>query len=302
VSIAGVQSANRHLKAETSKSWTLGLVVEPAADLSAQLDFYSIRIDGQIVTGGDFVNVRGSNFSPIDQVQPNGSTALVVPPVAPIAYGEISYINANSTLTNGVELGLRLRRRIGDVGELRSDFMVTTMTRYDMTIGGVTYHLAGTHGPFSFSGDTGNPRTRIQWTNTLAHGPWQLTGTLNYIGSFGVTDPSAVAFTGTPQDTCLEALTNSGGMAGTAYANALANGRVPAALKCRVRAFATVDAAGRYAATKQLSVQASILNLFNAGAPRDWATYGGSGAPYNPALHLAGAVGRFCSLGATYTF
>jgi iron complex outermembrane receptor protein len=69
-----------------------------------------------------------------------------------------------------------------------------------------------------------------------------------------------------------------------------------------VHSFTTVDLAVRYAATRQFSAQLSILNVFNSMPPRDWATYGGSGAPYNPALHLSGAIGRFFTLGASYAF
>ena len=43
--------------------------------------------------------------------------------------------------------------------------------------------------------------------------------------------------------------------------------------------------------------------LFNAQPPLDLATYGGGGgAAYDPAMHRAGAVGRFYLLGATYRF
>jgi iron complex outermembrane receptor protein len=45
-----------------------------------------------------------------------------------------------------------------------------------------------------------------------------------------------------------------------------------------------------------------VLNLFNHGAPLDWATYGGGAAPYNPSLHQQGAIGRFTTIGASYTF
>ena len=91
-------------------------------------------------------------------------------------------------------------------------------------------------------------------------------------------------------------------MNGAPYASQLGSGVVPEGVKCRVNAFTTLDFYGRYELSKRFSLHASIVNVLNAGAPEDWGTYGGSGAPYNPAFHLQGAVGRFLSIGAKYQF
>jgi iron complex outermembrane receptor protein len=242
--------------------------------------------------------VRGTNFTPIEQVQPDGSTLLVVPPVAPLAYVQFGYINANSTATSGFDVGVRFRGKVKDLGSFRSDLTVSYIAKYDLTVDGVTYHLAGTHGPFIVSGDTGNPRTRAQWANTFERGPWQITGTLNYTSSYGVTDPSAGMVT------CLDALANSGGAASVPYQGVLANGVIPNGVGCRVRSFTTFDAYLRYEISRQFSIHASVLNLFNASAPEDWATYGGAegAVPWNPSFHAQGAIGRFFSIGATYSF
>jgi iron complex outermembrane receptor protein len=168
----------------------------------------------------------------------------------------------------------------------------------------VTYHLAGTHGPFFYSGDTGNPRSRVQWSNTIGHESWSVTGTMNYIDAFNVTDPSAVAFGQAPQDTCLSALSNGGGAAGLYYANALAAGVIPSGVSCSVPHYITFDLYGHYEVGKHLEVHGSVLNVFNEKAPLDWVTYGGALGlvPWNPSLHLQGAIGPFYSLGVTYKF
>lgn len=299
VSVGTIQSTNKDLKPETSTSFTLGLIFEPVKDFSATLDFYQIEMKNQIVAGSASTFTRGSDFTPIPQVQPDGSTALVTPPVAPIAYNSVSYVNANSTKTNGVDLGLRYRHRFDGVGELRSEFMVSHMNTYDVTIDGVTYKLAGTHGPSIVSGDTGNPKTKIQWSNTFERGPWQVTGAINYVSSFDVTDPAGLAMgaSSEPMDTCEGALANQGGVASTALIP-------PANVSCKVASFTTFDLSGRWDVTKQFSMFASIRNLFNRKAPLDWATYSNPGtlAPYNPSLHGAGAIGRYFTLGAQYTF
>jgi iron complex outermembrane receptor protein len=299
VSVGTIQSTNKDLKPETSTSFTLGFIVEPVKDFSATLDFYQIEMKNQIVAGSSSTFTRGSDFTPIPQVQPDGSTALVTPPVAPIAYYSVTYVNANSTKTNGVDLALRYRHRFEGVGELRSEFMVSHMNKYDVTIDGVTYKLAGTHGPSIVSGDTGNPKTKIQWSNTFERGPWQLTGTINYISSFDVTDPAGLAMGASSEamDTCEGALANQGGVASTALIP-------PENVSCKVASFTTFDLSGRWNVSKQFSLFASVRNVFNRKAPLDWATYANPGglAPYNPSLHSAGAIGRYFTLGASYTF
>ena len=304
LNVGTVQGTNPALKPETSKSFTLGMIVEPVKDFSATLDLYSIEIDHQIVAGSSQDAVRGTNFTPIPYVNADGSTSLVAPPSAPIAYYQVAYVNANTTKTTGLDLGLQFRHKFQDVGDLKSDFMVTYMNKYDLTIDGVTYHLAGTHGPFITSGDTGNPKTRFQWANTFARGPWQVTGTVNYVGSFSVTDPSSIATAGEPADTCLDALSNNGGAASLYYGGVLANNEIPAGVSCKVKSFTTFDVSGKYEISKQLSIHGAIMNLFNASAPLDWATYGGAlgAVPWNPSLHLAGAIGRYFNVGMTYNF
>ena len=252
VAVPTLQGTNPNLKPETSKSFTLGVIVEPFKDFSATLDLYSIEIDNQIVSGGPTTVVRGNNLTPLLEYQADGTTALVTPPVAPILYQTISYINANTTKTDGADVGFELRHRWDGVGDLKSQATWSFTRRYDLTIDGVTYSLAGTHGPSITSGDTGNPKSRVQWSNTFARGSWQVTGTLNYISSFNVTDPSATAFGQSPMTTCLDSLTNQGGAAGTNYAGVLGSGIIPAAVGCTVKHFTTFDLYGRFDVTKKL--------------------------------------------------
>jgi iron complex outermembrane recepter protein len=294
VQAGSLLGSNPALKPETSKSLNLGVVFEPSKNVSLSVDFYSIQIDGQIVIGSDTSTVRGNNFTPIGQVQPDGSIALVAPLVAPIAYYRIGYVNANRTKTSGVDVDLKLRHRFEGFGNLSSDFMVTYMNRYDLTIDGVTYKLAGTHGPILVSGDTGNPKTRIHWANTFARGLWSVTGTINHVGSFDLTDPSLGI------NDCVAGL--SIGSAAAAHANQLGNGIVPEGVSCKVASFTTMDLSAKYDFNKQLSVQLSVLNALNKGAPVDWGTYAGSGKPFNPTLHARGAIGRYFTVKATYNF
>ena len=301
VNIPGQQGTDPNLKPETSKAFTLGIIWEPLKDFSTTFDFYSIEVDDQIVSGGPSVTVRGNNLAPLPQYQADGSTRLVTPPAAPIAYTTISFINANTTKTSGFDLGFDYHHRF-DSGTFKSRAIWSYTNKYDLTIDGVTYKLAGTHGPFFYSGDTGNPKTRIQWSNTFARDKWEVTGTFNYIGSFNVTDPSSIAFIGAAQDTCINALNNSGGAASIDYLNQLSGGTIPSAVSCNVAHFLTLDLNARIDINNKFSVHASLLNALNEKAPLDWATYGGAlgAVPFNPSLHTQGAIGPFFTLGATF--
>jgi hypothetical protein len=55
--------------------------------------------------------------------------------------------------------------------DLQVDLTVSYIAKYDLTVDGVTYHLAGTHGPFVVSGDTGNPRHVLNGPIRSSAGP-----------------------------------------------------------------------------------------------------------------------------------
>ena len=287
-------TANRNLAPETSTSYGIGFVVRPVDEIGVTLDYFSIDVRNQIVIGSNQVAVRGTNLTPIPQLQADGTFVSVAPPVAPIAYYQLGYINANSTKTSGVDLHVRARRRLNDLGTLSSDLTLTYVLKYDLEVEGVVYHLAGTHGPFSVSGDSGNPRMRVSWVNTFERERWSVTGTLNYIGRFDLTDPSAGL------NDCAAGLSIGAGH--SPYANQIQSGIIPSGVSCRVAAFTTFNLVAAFDLTKQWRLQASVLNLFDAGAPADWATYGGAGRPYNRVLHSAGGVGRMFGVEARYVF
>ena len=297
VNVGTIQSTTPSLKPETSSAFTLGVIFEPTKNLSLSIDFFQIKLKDQIVTdtSSDPTIVRGTNFTPLPQTQASGPPIDVVPSVAPIAYQTAGYINANSTKVAGVDIGVQYKFRIEGIGEYKTDFLWSYMPKYDITIDGVTYKLAGTHGPFVISGDTGNPKSRIQWSNSLSQGGWSVTGTINYISSFNLTDPSF------GYNTCYDAL--DGNLASTIFSVEYSDGKVPAATSCKVASFTTFDLYARYQLAKNFSVHGSVTNLFDRKFPKDWNTYGGQTyAPYNPSMHSAGAIGRYFNIGASYTF
>jgi len=68
---------------------------------------------------------------------------------------------------------------------------------------------------------------------------------------------------------------------------------IPSAVSCKVQHFTTFNLYGKWDVTDHLNLHGSITNLFDTKAQLDWATYGGApgAVPWNPSLHLQGAIG-----------
>jgi iron complex outermembrane receptor protein len=293
-----LQTTNPDLSPEKSKSYTLGVIYEPMRGLNMTLDYYNIKISNLVVTraGNDpsFVPtwVRGP-IAPIDIATGVGSsTAVGLPQAGPILYAESPYINAGSNETHGIEADVRYRWRLAnDMGTVSAGLSAAHTFGYKTTVAGETYQLAGTQGPSSVGGATGNPKDRAQFTLGYNRGPLDVTATVNYTSGFSTIDPAL------GETDCATTAEHVGG-------RLYFSGLVQPDQFCRVASFTTTNLNLQYKLTENLALRAAILNVFDKKAPYDVATYGNSGAgtSYNASLHQAGAIGRFFSLGVNYAF
>jgi iron complex outermembrane recepter protein len=222
----------------------------------------------------------------------------VYTPVGYPAYELIPYVNAGITTTSGFDVDLRSRFDIGFAGSLDAELNYTHLIQYEYGYAGTTFDLVGTHGPTSISGDTGNPRDRATASLTWQKGPMSVTASVNWIGPFSITDPSA------GYHTCLQSIS-----AGTpsAYGSAISStvAVLPSAWYqyCDVKTFINTNLYASYEANDHLKIHGSINNLFNVSPPVDLQTYGGGAElRVDSAMDQDGAVGRFFILGATYKF
>jgi iron complex outermembrane receptor protein len=287
-----LNAANPNLKPEKSVSGTIGFILEPVKGWSTTFDMFQVTIKNQIVAGvGDPANaVRGNPVSETCS-DGNGGTVSCTPQYGEILYIPVQFVNANSTKVNGWELDTKYRLAMGEWGSMTAELDWSHTMSYVLTIGGMAYQLAGTHGPTSVGGNTGNPKDRIQGTLIWDRGPLHVSTTLNWISSIDLTDPSVGI------NTCSDGLAGGG-----YYAPWVPSGTSTDSSVCRVHSFFTTDISASYKVTKNWSVHGSVTNLFNRQAPLDLNTYGGGNLPYNPSLHQAGAVGRFLNVGAVYNF
>lgn len=291
-----VQVTDTPLAPEKSTSYTFGVIVEPMKGLNATFDYYNIEVKNLIVTsaGNDpaFVPtfVRGP-ITPVDIRNADGTTSVGLPAAGPIIYAKSPYLNLGSTKTSGMEIDLSYRWNMAELGAFKANVSAAHVFSYINESAGVSYQLAGTQGPSVVGGATGNPKDRAQFSLNWNKGPLDVTGTVNYTGSFSGLDPSVGA------TSCDSSAADAGGRA---YFQNL----VQPAKYCEVNSFTTLNLNMVYKVSSNVSLKASILNAFDRQPPFNVSTYGNSGAQtsYNASLHQAGAVGRFFSVGLNYTF
>ncbi|MBU6403156.1 MAG: TonB-dependent receptor [Proteobacteria bacterium] len=278
----GLQSsASPNLKPEKSTSYTLGTIVQPLPDLSATLDYYHIK-KTNVITVADSSTALNAYYAgqpipagyslTLNSADPNYPGAL--PTVLVVSS---PYINANSLVTDGVDLDVRGNFHFADNLEWISQFTSTDIMSWKENFGQGYVQFVGTHGPYELSSGAGTPKWRASWSNTLTNGKWSATASIYYVSHLYMSVPDI-------QPGC--------------YSQG-ANGDFPAS--CTVPSFTYVDLNGSYHITPKIDIYGGIENLFDRGAgldPIDYANgYNGVGANYNPTYQQQGMIGRYFQLG-----
>ena len=305
----GILSEGRAgIKPETAKSYTLGMIFEPMPGTSATLDYWRVDRKNEIVQA-DPATIIGSlptTGTPLSKI----SGSLPGSFIYYDANGDIGTVtgfveNAAKTKTDGIDLELRHRMSLGAAGRLSGQINWTHVNKYERTDPfGNTFEYAGTHGPLVQSAGGGAPKDRMTFTLTWDRGPWAVTGAVNYTGPIkmidhkGETTPSDGVGSGT--------ITNPN--TGVTYPD---NGQYDCGVfdvngnvygGCKLPAFTTFDLFAKWTPMKNLDINFSIQNLFDKKAPFDPYLVLPYGINYNQTWHQAGAVGRFFTIGAKYTF
>jgi iron complex outermembrane receptor protein len=260
--VAVLSQANPNLKPEHSRSYTLGLIVEPIRAINLTADYFNIKRTNEIV---------GSPLDPTQAVRGAQQPGTSYP--GPIIYYLTPYINASESRTSGFDAELHTVFPLGAYGALTAKADATYLIESTQIIQGSEYHYAGTVGPTSLSGATGTPRTRGTFTLDWTLKPVSIGATLNYRSHMYGVDPSN-------GPACLQ-LTDPNP-------------------HCYVASFTYLDMYGQYEFSSQLRMTATVTNVTNRLPPLNTATYGGTN--YNPSLDQAGAVGTFFEIAVNYRY
>ncbi|MHC1480821.1 TonB-dependent receptor plug domain-containing protein [Frateuria aurantia] len=276
-SLAEVTTSNPNLRPETANSFTLGAVFQPADWMTISLDYYNIKKHNVITTADTGTALADYFASGKDYYSANGVTVIgdAVDPAHPTAQArpvEIisEYINADSLKTDGLDLDITSHLPFSNGWQWISDLSATDVfTWTEVLPDGTRESFAGTHGPYDLSSGAGTPKIRASFANTLVIHKLQLTGTFYYTSSMSnyAADAGEGALYEIPYDG-------------------------------RIGSFTYFNLVGSYDVSKDFSVTASVMNLFDKKAPIDPANY--AAVNYNPTYAEQGAIGRFFNLGVKF--
>ncbi|MDM4768213.1 TonB-dependent receptor [Pelomonas sp. SE-A7] len=284
-SIAAVKVGDPNLQPEKSKGMTLGLLWDTPMGTSVAVDGWKIKRSNEInplpyaEAAALPTAIRADNNLVVNgQVVPNSGTLLI---------SKAPYRNSSYTEVKGIDIDLKHRFNLGDMGRLTLGANWTHLLNWTRvepdskdSTGKVTpgkaYEYAGTHGNCDTSNCIGTPRDKINLNGTWDLGSLSMSGLLNYRSAI-----KNIAFAGDP------------------CASKLADGSDGPNAQCRIGGFYTLDVSVRYQFDKSLQVFGSIQNLTDRIAPLDPFTYGTMS--YNP-MDYSGAIGRYYKVGLKYQF
>ena len=265
--VAIITRPNKDLKPEESKSYSVGIVLQPTSSTSLTVDAWQIKRTNEIAQGATADAIAAGNvLRDIDLINGIAGTGSILAV-------NTAYINAASTRVRGIDTDIRQTFDIGP-GQLEMDLQWSHVLKFERTGGATTDDYAGTHGNCDVTNCIGTPKDRINFGTTWKQGNWSVSGVANYISKMDNKD-----FRG-PDGS---------------YQFSYADGTDVT----KISSFTTFDLSGRWNITEAFELNASVANVFDRIAPLDPTTYGG--VNYNP-LHFSGAIGRYFTVGAKYTF
>ena len=273
-----VVAGNPNVKAETARSFTLGMLLEPTKDIDLAIDawYYERNNEIRVQRTADIMDAYNADrTAPAPQItrDPNPATWLPgVPNSGPIILLTRVYGNYKWTKTSGIDYDLNVRLPATDFGKFSVKLSGTATKRYDrLVLQGVPIdRLVGTS-------TIDIPRSRGSVTLRWA------TGDFNSFLRANHTDPISVAGSATCLNTNPPSATN---------ALLRAEGR------CKVGRERSLDLGVTYTGVKNLSLSGALLNAANDynrsnGIPSSL-TYWDPG--------LAGQLGRRFTFNAEYKF
>ncbi|HIE0126615.1 TPA: TonB-dependent receptor [Stenotrophomonas maltophilia] len=264
-SIAIITRPNKDLKPEESKSYSVGLVLQPTSTTSMTVDAWQIKRTNEIVQGNTAAAILAGN------VLRDSNNIGGVPNSGSILAVNTGYVNASSSRVRGIDTDIRQTFDIGP-GQLELDLQWSHILKFERTEDGETVDYAGTHGNCDVTNCIGTPKDKINFGTTWKQGAWSVSGVANYISKMDNTDKRGGDYQASYED-------------GTPVT--------------KISSFTTFDLSGRWNITDSFELNASVANVFDRIAPLDPTTYGA--VNYNP-MHFSGALGRYFTVGAKYTF
>jgi iron complex outermembrane recepter protein len=317
-SASGVGGANPDLKPETSKSYSLGLILSPVKGLDLLFDYYNISKKGEValVSAGDVV-ANPDRYPPGSLTRDTNPNLLLngVVGTGPLVSVQTPWTNQGSTEVSGVDFEAKASTEVESLGKWTNTLRGAYILKYSRQEKpeNPKNNLVGTNGGISDWATTAPdiPRWKLRATTSLDMGEHEFTGAYNYVSgvSFirrtdGVTNPATV-YSGT---TC-----HFGGPANDTLQGRSVLGVAPTATNgrdlyinrypgCSVAPWETFDIGYTYSGIKNLRIGLNILNAFDTPAPYYPGTNTSTTVTQGHNAGLHNNTGRYLTLSMNYTF
>ena len=302
-SISTLIRQNPNLKPETSKSFSLGMVLSPTRDFDIVVDYYNIRKEDEVAALSSTLILNNPDQYPGTVIRdPNpvnfvkDKNGNVIPNSGPLISLLRNYINQGSTVTSGIDLEVAMRNNLGANGKLDTRFRSSYMIEFRRAEkpGDPETNLVGTRGGISnFSTSVGDmPRLRASLSSSWTKDAHTVNAGINFVG--GV---SLLRYTNASETYPVPYCNYGSGQPSTATSLggiAKYNTYIP---DCAVASWTTVDLGYTYKGFKDVTIGVKVLNAFDSKAPYD---PGYTTAGYNDSLH--NAYGRAFRLNLGYVF
>jgi iron complex outermembrane receptor protein len=303
-------AGNPDLEPEKSRSFTAGVIFQPAKWFSATVDYYNVKKSNLVANGplagaaiNAYYSVAGNSYptpaaaaaagcAAVAAVGPGYTCNLIdgVDPLFPNALPRVlivnaPFVNVNSDTTEGLDFSATFSAPFGGGVKFTSRVEATYVLRYDRDTAAGIQKFAGSFGPYDLSSGNGTPRIRGNWQNTLDFGNYTISATAYYVGRIK------------------EVATDQGNLSTDCTANLY---KVPAAAPgyekfCYVNSFINVDLNQTIRVNDNFTFFLNVLNLLDARAPIAPAAYA-SAPNFLTTWHYAGLIGRQFRAGASFRF
>jgi iron complex outermembrane receptor protein len=306
--ISGVGGANPELKPEKSKGFTLGFIYSPTKDIDVLVDAYKVKQKNEVALGSATYLLEHPDKFPADYITRDTNTLNLltdangnpIPGTGPLIAVKTPWTNQGSTEISGVDLELKARNNLGEMGRLTSSFKLTHLMTYlrAEAPGDVTHNSVGTAGGLNdWATSAGSiPRNRFTLSTALEQGSniflaaVKLTSSISNLRRYDgeTVYPTPYCHYGTGQPAGAYSL---GGIASYSILYP----------SCKVPRYVTLDVGYMYTGFKNLSLGVNVSNLFDKPAPYYPTTTAATiQQGYNASLYTN--TGRYTRLTAKYTF
>jgi outer membrane receptor protein involved in Fe transport len=180
----GTSGGNPDLRAETSRSFTAGVLIQPRfiPGLSLSADYYSIRIDKAIssVAGQDIIDqcvdaaTINNAFCPLVTRAGAGNANIAQYNIAFIRQRALNFV---SLVAKGIDFELNYRKDLGRFGKIELRNLATLVTRRDDFP-----FIAEPTRPDQFLQELGDPKFQSNFSLNWTKNEWEIDYQLRFIG------------------------------------------------------------------------------------------------------------------------